>query len=118
MYDNLVIIASAIAGFISRVISSLITPWVNWQIEKARTKTENRKEKIKQWRMEIGRSSSFTEFIQTSTYAELKHRFSKDELKRFSYMWIDRNSKVDIEKSKLARFHEKVNEIEKEWGII
>ena len=118
MNDNLIILISAIAGLISGTIASLIAPWVNWQIEKVRTRSKYRKEKIKRWRKEIDESPSFAEFLQTSTYTELKHRFSKEELKQFSHIWLDRNSKVDTEKSKLARFHEEVNKIEKEWKLI
>ena len=120
MHDNLLIIVSAIARLISGTIASLIAPWVNWRIEKVRTKNQNRKEKIQQWRMEIEKSASFAEFLQTSTYAELKHRFTKEELAKFSHshIWIDRNPEVNTEKSKIARFHEEVNKIEKEWGII
>jgi len=120
MNDNLIILISAIAGLISGTIASLIAPWVNWQIEKVRTRNQYRKEKIKKWRMEIERSSSFAEFLQTSTYTELKHRFSKEELKRFSssHISIDRNPDVNTKKRYAARFHEEVNKKEKEWKLI
>jgi len=111
-------IIAAIIGLISGAVGSLLAPWVKWRIEKVRLQFEARKEKIKYWRNEIDNSDDFYSFIQTSTFQDLKKRLTDEELASFYKTWIEKNPNIDTQKSKLSRFHEIVNSIEKEWKII
>lgn len=110
-------IASAI-GFVSGAALTLFTPWNKWIIEKRKLKLENRKEKIRKWREEIGRHATFVEFSQTSTFQDLKGHLTKDEIRGLYVLWLDKNPNINSEKTKLMRFHEIVSQYEKEWKII
>jgi hypothetical protein len=43
----------AIGGLVTGAIASLIAPWVQWAIEKRRSKLNYRQELIRKWRKEI-----------------------------------------------------------------
>ncbi len=78
---------------------------------------QSRKEKIARWREELSDHDTFASFAETATFQDLRHRFTKEEIKSFYNTWLDLNPKISGEASKFLRFHEVVSKIEREWGI-
>lgn len=76
---------SAIVGLITGTIASLIAPWVQWGIEKRRSKIEYRRAQIRRWRDAIEGFNFDGEksFGDTSTYAEIRPYIPADFLKSF-----------------------------------
>ena len=109
---------AAFLGLIGGIIATFIAPWTKWIFEKKKIQIENRKEKVKHWRDEINYHNSFISFSRTSTFQELKSRFTKEELSEFCNIGTDTIPDISRDKVKLARFHDVAFQIEKEWGII
>lgn len=107
-----------IIAVIGGIIGTFLSPWTKWLFDKKKIQIDNRKEKIRQWREEINKHSTFVAFSQTSTFQELKNRLTKEELSNLYNIWLDMNPGISGEKLKLARFHDIVSQIEKEWQII
>jgi len=68
------VIISGIVGLITGTIASLIAPWVQWGIEKSRSRIEYRRTQIKRWRdvIESFDFDSGISFGDTSIYAEIR----------------------------------------------
>jgi hypothetical protein len=63
-------VAPVLLGLMGRVVGSLVAPWVQWAIEKRRSRINHRRELVKTWREDVER---FTwdkgDFRLTVTYS-------------------------------------------------
>ncbi len=68
------VIISAVVGLITGAIASLIAPWVQWGVEKSRSRVEYRRAQISRWRdaIESFDFDSGLSFGDTSIYAEIR----------------------------------------------
>jgi hypothetical protein len=112
--------SGAIAGLITGVIGSLIAPWVQWAIEKRRSRLGYRQERIRIWRENINSyRGNFTQFTTTATHSEIRPHLTEDVRKRLEK---PRTAIVPNEKrGKAAQRYillDEVARIEKEWGLV
>ncbi|MGV0961835.1 MAG: hypothetical protein ACOYB1_18575 [Limnohabitans sp.] len=119
-YRVIAAIISGAVGLITGFLGALAKPLIDWDIEKRRLRRTERIEKIKLWRKEIEAHTDFHEFVDTATFNELRHRFSKEQLENFSAKWQSKyGPKTDQwERGKFLAVHSVVDAIEKEWKII
>lgn len=113
--------SGAIAGLISGVIGSLIAPWVQWAIEKRRSRLSYRQERIGVWRRSIREFDYFgtKKFTATGAYSEMRPHLQGDvreslETPRTSIVSNEARGEV-AERSLLL---DEVTRIEKEWGLV
>jgi hypothetical protein len=66
------VLGGTFLGALGAIIGSLLTPWVNWGVEKRRRRHDNRAQLIQQWRVEIRQLRN----------AENNHQAHNEELKK------------------------------------
>jgi predicted nucleic acid-binding protein len=109
---------SALLGLLVGVAGTLVTPWVNWGIEKKREKQRSRKELIQRTR-ELLDSPEWDQlnFSSTVTYSEIRQHLTERTIKSIEdgaiFIQVGRGGNV-IKSSVLDDVAKK----EKEWGII
>ena|ERR1043165_349054 len=117
-------IISAIAGFASGLIASLIAPWVKWNIEKKKIKFENKRKLIESWRNTIGNNFDPTTFRETVAYSQMKNYLTDTIKKELDPPDFDNNKPVLHLRSGIGRdslkdrLLEAVSVIERKWGLI
>ena len=113
-------IISAIIGFLTGIVASLIAPWVQWGIEKKRSRTEYRRNQIKRWRETI-ESFDFigkVQFGNTSVYAEIRPYLDPEFLQAYeggrTFFVPGGRGPYPIKQKML----DAITQIEKKWGLI
>jgi hypothetical protein len=111
----------AVVGLISGAIGSLISPWINWGIEKRRLKHTQKVERIKEWKNAI-ESFNFKQekFGYSSAYSSMKPYMDDDIIKKFeahNTIFVAPNG---VGKDQLLKrwATDQVTKIEKEWGLV
>ncbi|MDB4306167.1 hypothetical protein N9980_01215 [bacterium] len=107
-----------VAGLVSGIFVSLVAPWAKWHFQRIRLQTDNRKQRIQEWRADIDRCRRVSSFMETSTYSQLANKLPKRDYEWFSRTILDEEPNPEQERIKVLRFHEVVDEIELEWKLI
>ena len=117
-------IISAIAGFVSGLIASLIAPWVKWNIEKKKIKFENKRKLVESWRNIIENSFDANTFRETVTYSQMKNYLSDAIKKELDPPDYDNDKPVLHFRSVIGRDNlkdrllDEVSIIERKWDLI
>jgi hypothetical protein len=110
----------AMGGLVTGIIASLIAPWVQWAVEKRRSKLNYRQELIRKWRKEIEDLAlgGKVMFGGTVTYSEIRPHLRKevrDSLEQPRTFRVPNEARGD--NADKAILLDEVARIEKEWGL-
>ena len=116
------IIISAITGFITGVIASLIAPWIHWRIERKKI-ILNRKIELVDKSREFLNKQEFNnkEFRETDIYSRIRPYLSKELIQKIEK--ADNNIHVQLggRGGGVDNFRNKIldelNSLEQEWGL-
>jgi len=72
MADWSAVLAGAVSGSFAGGLASLVAPWVNWGIEKRRTKLDTRRKLISEWRDAVAASSDVRAFRDSPSYSAMR----------------------------------------------
>ncbi len=114
-------ITSAFLGLIGGVVGSLVAPWVQWAIEKRRSKFEYRRSLIEKWRAEIDAFDWVNEnFGNSSIYAGMRPHMQAQVIEKFEaqrtiFVAPDDGRGENLPKQWAS---DEVARIEKEWDLL
>jgi hypothetical protein len=115
--------SGAIAGLISGVIGSLIAPWVQWAIEKRRSRLSYRQQLINTWREGIDRFDFQLElagsFGETDWYSAIRPHLRDnviEALERPRTAIVVNEGRGDSARKQMLL--DEVTRIEKEWRLV
>jgi len=77
MEEFLKIAVPAFVGLVSGAIGSLIAPWINWGIEKRRSKLDDRRRFIADARAELQHNPDKKKFRESVLYSRLRSHLSE-----------------------------------------
>jgi hypothetical protein len=113
-------ITHAISALAGGLVSSLVAPFIKWDIEKRKLRRQSRIDRIKFWRSEIDSKKDFREILDTATFNELRNRFTTEQLDKFQSRLLSKHDGKfeQWDRGKILEIHDVIDEIEKEWNII
>jgi hypothetical protein len=113
---NTTITNALISGLIALIvgtIASLFAPWVQWGIEKRRSKLRYRCERISSWRNFIrNRFEAPGIFRETDTYISMRPYLSKALVRDIEEAPIEESSRIRVQ------ILEELSRLERRWGLI
>ena len=111
-------VVPALLGLIGGVIGSLVAPWVQWAIEKRRSRMDNRRQLIETWREEV-ENFSWTEgdFRLTATYSAIKPHL-RDEVRESIQAGEPLTTEDGREVWHKQMLLDEAARTEKEWGLV
>ena len=75
---------SGSVGFVTGAVGSLVAPWVQWAIEKRRTKLDYKRNLIKEWRSFVDNFHWDSDnFGESSVYAAMCPHMNPDTIRKF-----------------------------------
>jgi hypothetical protein len=113
-------VAGGVSGLITGTIGSLVAPWANWQVEKRREKLRAKRERVAEWRKELGEAQGYLSaevydnVRETRCFAQLEPFMTREETAVIEGSGEDEDGGVDGVGILLAV----VDRVEKEWGLI
>jgi hypothetical protein len=106
-----------VLGLFGGIIGSLIVPWINWGVERRRTRQAKRRELIRSSRLLFTTETDKTAIRNTEVYAKLR-----PHLRQSVVAAVETESTEDGDRQPEDAFKEKLLEdiarIEKEWILI
>src|SRR5215204_6490343 len=110
----------ALLGLVAGVVGSLVAPWVNWSVEKRRSRLAYRQRHISAWRKHI-QTFRFHEgsFTSTSVYAQMRphlRREVRERLEKPRTTIIPNEARGEVAEKYMLL--DEVARIEKEWGLV
>jgi hypothetical protein len=110
--------ASAIVG---GLITGVIAPYIAWGIEKRRTKLNDRRERIREWRKQIQiKEFNRESFRQTTGYSTLRPYLSKKALAQMESetILIQNGGRVGGVNNLKPIIQDEISRIEKKWKLL
>jgi hypothetical protein len=120
MPDWTAIISGAVSGSIFGSAASLVSPWVNWGVEKRRLRRESRVKLISTWRLSVMNAESTDDFRDSAGYASMRPYLLRSIIEHVEGDTITiknggRGAGVDNFKPTL---YDEITRIEKYWKLV
>lgn len=113
-------IITAIIGFISGGLGSIVTPWVKWGIEKRKLKLAQKTQIINNIKSILSNEVFDPEKLVNQTdYYSIREHLSKKTIERLEIVDYDFYCKIDKSPvdSRIAPLLKELSNLEKKWGI-
>ena len=113
------ILIPAIVGLITGALGALVTPLVQWGIEKKRLRFNNRKQTIDEVRaFVVSKQFGVAQFVRSGEYQKLNHMYSK-KLNDLIILPSTPDQDVALKRETVRNaILEELNKIEKTWGLL
>jgi hypothetical protein len=119
--DWVPVVAGAVAGAGTGLITSVVAPWTNWGIEKRREKRAARTQLIADWRAMVARHLADSDrIVDDPDYLKLRRHLSPERLRRVEvthHVVVTDSTRGISADDKLAAVTEQIDELEREWDV-
>ena len=120
MEEFLKIAVPALIGLVSGAIGSLIAPWINWGVEKRRTKLEARRRFIADARAELQHNTDKEKFRDSVLYSRLRPHLSERNSKEIESdtITLQKGGRGADANNYIPRVLDDIRALEAEWDLL